>query len=98
MKHKKLREKFKWGQVFDKNMKKLDKPIFRYLKDISDSHLIGIIVYFTKKLKKLSKIYEDNNMNFLPVEIKMWSKKHLIFCNELKYRQENNIKIEDYDN
>lgn len=100
MEHSELREEFKWGQNYDKNNKPLEKPKFRLLKDLSNGHIIAILIYFSKGvhnnlIDKGNFIMEDEPM-YSNLLLKSWISTHLIFLNELKYRHDNKIFIEEY--
>ena len=69
-----IREQFKWGNNFDKNNNKLPRTVWVLLKDMSTSHISGVIRYFTE--------------NIIPEQVltKQWIAYHLIFCYELENR------------
>jgi hypothetical protein len=74
-----IRNQFTWGQNYDENNNKLPKTEYRLLKDLSISHISGIIRYFIEKLQPESVISKN------------WLSIHLIFCYEL----ENRLKYEN---
>lgn len=74
-----IREDFTWGQNYTKEGIKLSEIITRLLKDLTTDHIIGILLYFTNKL-------EDNS-----IINSQWKIFHLIFLQELQYRQNNKI-------
>ena len=103
MEHSELREEFKWSQNYDKDNNRLKKTKFRLLKNLSNGHIINILIYFSKGLhielvNKDNFLIEDNPIShgFSDLMIKSWLSTHLIFLNELKYRHDNKIFIEDY--
>ena len=69
-----IREQFTWGQNYDENNVKLPKTNYVLLKDLTTSHISGIIRYFIEKLQPESIIS------------KQWLAIHLIFCYELENR------------
>jgi len=69
-----VREQFKWGQNYDENNNELPETKWVLLKDLTTSHISGILRYFTEKLK-------ENN-----ILTKKWITIHLIFCYELENR------------
>lgn len=75
-----IRNQFEWGNNYDKNGKLLKKTKYILLKNLSTSHIIYILKYFTEKLKDNQTI--DNQ----------WKAYHLIFLYELDYRQKNKLK------
>lgn len=72
-----IREQFTWGQNYDENNNKLPKTEYKLLKDLTTSHISGIIRYFIERLQPESIIS------------KQWLTIHLIFCYEL----ENRLKV-----
>jgi len=103
--HKKIREEFTWGQNYDKNNERLPKTIRRKLKDISNSHLEGIIKYFQIKIYNL----ECNRPTILgfitrlmnrTIDNKIINSRKMIklFKTESRYRIINNITVNDYGN
>lgn len=69
-----IRNQLTWGQNYDVNNNKLPKTEYKLLKDLSTSHIFGIIKYFIEKLKPESVISKE------------WLSIHLIFCYELENR------------
>lgn len=69
-----IREQFTWGQNYDENNNKLPKTEYKLLKDLTTSHISGIIRYFIERLQPESIIS------------KQWLTIHLIFCYELENR------------
>jgi hypothetical protein len=67
-----IREQYKWGRNYDKNMNKLLKTEYILLKDLDTEHIFNIITYI---LNKIPKIINYNNK--MTIEI---------FVEELKYR------------
>ena len=69
-----IREQFKWGNNFDENNNRLPRTVWVLLKDMSTSHISGVIRYFTENIR--------------PDQIltKQWIATHLIFCYELENR------------
>ena len=86
-----IRESFTWGQNYDKNHKRLSKTIYKKLKDLDTNHIINILKYFTEDLvfsihkQKELEINDYTNVN------ESWCVTHLIFLEELIYRNKNNI-------
>lgn len=75
-----IREQFTWGQNYDENNNKLPKTEYKLLKDLTTSHISGIIRYFIERLQPESIIS------------KQWLTIHLIFCYELENRLKNENK------
>ena len=71
-----IREDFTWGQNFDKDNNRLPETKYQLLKDLSTDHILGILKYFTESATMVGN---------------EWKIKHLIFLEELIYRNENNI-------
>ena len=69
-----IREQFKWGNNFDENNNRLPITIWVLLKDMSTSHISGVIRYFTENIRPEQ------------VLTKQWIAYHLIFCYELENR------------
>lgn len=84
---KKVRETFIWGQNYDENNNKLEKTKYRLLKELSNSHILGILKFFTDGL--------PDTVGFR-ASLKDWKKKHSMFIQELQYRLDNGIIIKDY--
>lgn len=73
-----IREQFTWGQNYDENNNRLPKTKYILLKNLTTSHIVGILLYMTEKTLTdvlVKKIYS------------------LIFLNELKYRIKNEIFV-----
>ena len=76
-----IREQFIWGANYEKDGKTIrEKTVYNHLKDLDTDHIINILVFFTKKLEKSNKNYQNQ-----------WKAYHLIFLYELKYRYEKKI-------
>lgn len=75
-----IRETFTWGQNYDENNVKLPKTKYVLLKDLTTSHISGILKYFTERLRPEQSISKD------------WIAIHLIFCYELENRLKNENK------
>lgn len=71
-----IREKFIWGQNYDEFENRLPKTIYKPLKDLTTSHIAGILRYFTEKI-------EGEMIS------KQWIALHLIFIYELENRLKN---------
>ena len=69
-----IREQFIWGNNYDKNKKKLSQTKYLLLKDITTSHICGVLKYFTESLIINQSIS------------KQWIIYHLIFLYELEFR------------
>lgn len=69
-----IRETFTWGQNYDENNVKLLKTEYVLLKDLTTSHISGILRYFTERLQ-IGSILD-----------KQWIAIHLIFLYELENR------------
>jgi len=79
-----IREQFTWFNALDKNGNPKEKPVKILLKDIDTSHIINILVYFTE--------YLLTNEGTIDISTNtQWIAIHLIFLEELKYRQINKI-------
>lgn len=74
-----IREQFIWGQNYDENNKPLSATKYALLKDLTTSHISGILRYFTEKLKPNTEVN------------KAWIIIHLIFCYELENRLKSEI-------
>lgn len=70
-----IREQFTWGKNFDENNKQLEKTEYILLKDLTTSHIVNILIYFTNKLKPDSTLAPG------------WISVHSIFLEELNYRK-----------
>ena len=70
-----IREEFIWGKNFDENNVQLLKTEYIKLKDLTTSHIINILIYFTNKLKPEYKVNLE------------WASIHSIFLEELNYRK-----------
>ena len=75
-----IREQFTWGQNYNENNIKLPKTEYKLLKDLTTSHISGILRYFTERLSPEISISKD------------WIAIHLIFCYELENRLKNENK------
>lgn len=69
-----IREQFIWGQNYDENNVRLPETKYVLLKDLTTSHISGILRYFIEKLSPEISISKD------------WIAIHLIFCYELENR------------
>jgi len=69
-----IRETFTWGQNYDENNVKLPETKHVLLKNLTTSHISGILRYFTERLKPEQSISKD------------WIAIHLIFLYELENR------------
>lgn len=69
-----IRETFTWGQNYDENNVKLSETKHVLLKDLTTSHISGILRYFTERLRPEQSISKD------------WIAIHLIFLYELENR------------
>lgn len=69
-----IRETFTWGQNYDENNVRLLETKYALLKDLTTSHISGILRYFSERLIPEQKIAKD------------WIAIHLIFCYELENR------------
>lgn len=67
-----IREQYKWGVNYDKDMNKLPETKYVLLKDLDTEHILNIITYI---LNRIPKIINYNNK--MTIEI---------FVEELKYR------------
>ena len=69
-----IRETFTWGQNYDENNNRLLKTEYILLKDMTTSHISGVLRFFTEILKPEQTISKD------------WIAYHLIFLYELENR------------
>ena len=69
-----IRETFTWGKNYDENNNRLLKTEYILLKDMTTSHISGVLRFFTEILKPEQTISKD------------WIAYHLIFCYELENR------------
>lgn len=62
-----IREKFIWGQNYDENNNKLPQTIYKPLKDLTTSHITGILRYFTERLSEepVTREWKSINLIFL---------------------------------
>lgn len=83
-----IREQFTWGKNYDENNNRLEKTEWVLLKNLTSSHICGILSYFTnrayEKLMKEGDFYKN-------VIDKEWCIIHEIFIQELDYRIKNNL-------
>lgn len=77
-----IREKFIWGRNYDKDNNRLAKTEYILLKDLATDHIINILIYFTLRLRPTVDIKDPQS-----VLSREWIANHLIFLEELKYRQ-----------
>lgn len=75
-----IREQFTWTKNYDENNNRLEESVSALLKDLTDSHICGILSYFTNRLYNKSETLN-----------KEWCIIHDIFIQELDYRIKNNI-------
>jgi hypothetical protein len=73
-----IREVFIWGQNYDEFDNRLPETVYKPLKDLSTSHIAGILRYFTENLAE-NKATASNQ----------WVAYHLIFIYELENRLKN---------
>jgi hypothetical protein len=80
-----IRKKFTWTKNYDKYERRIT-PVTKTLNKLTTDHIIGILLYFTKKL--------ENNTEGADYSIvsKQWILSHQIFLEELKYRQNKKLK------
>ena len=69
-----IRETFIWGKNYDENNNRLLKTEYILLKDMTTSHISGVLRFFTEILKPEQTISKD------------WIAYHLIFLYELENR------------
>ena len=74
-----IREQFTWGQNYDENNNRLPETIYRPLKDLTTSHIIGIVRYLIDKMT----INEEYNIYCIGQQTKAIL---TIFCYELENR------------
>ena len=72
-----IREQFTWGKNYDENNKKLPQTEYLLLKDMTTSHISGVLRYFTEQLT-IGQVVSN-----------YWIAYHLIFLYEL----ENRLKV-----
>lgn len=82
-----IREVFTWTQNYDENNNRIE-PKKALLKDLSSSHICGILSYFTDKLYNQ---IENNDGYSSPQVNKEWCTIHDIFIQELDYRIQNQL-------
>ncbi len=74
-----IRKRFTWTKNYGKNGKLLAKSVTNKLKDLTTDHIVGILLYFTKRIK-----FDSD----LPTLVsKEWVIVHEIFLEELKFRK-----------
>lgn len=76
-----IREVFTWTQNYDENNNRIDSKT-ALLKDLTSSHVCGILSYFTERLTKQEK-------DTIVAPTKEWCVIHDIFIQELDYRIKN---------
>lgn len=81
-----IRKQFKWTKNYDKNNKLLVKPQIKKLKDLTTSHILGILKYFTEKLIITTDVKDPQG-----VISKEWKTIHCIFLEELLYRKKKKL-------
>ncbi len=79
-----IREGFTWTQNYNENNERIE-PKTALLKDLTSSHICGILSYFTNDLSKKFQFDEA-----LPID-KSWFIIHEIFIQELDYRIKSQI-------
>lgn len=96
MKHKELRNNFRWKSMLFKNGKKRKKPKILFLKDLNKSHIKLIIKYLNDKIDKIINYNEKQDKNDIIFINKMKANLILkydnyveIMKNELKFRNDN---------
>ncbi len=77
-----IRKQFTWIKRYNKQNKLLKTPIKALLKDLDTNHIVGILKYFTEKLKE----FETKEENYSTIS-KSWKATQLIFLEELLYRK-----------
>jgi len=78
-----IREVFTWTQNYDENNNRIDSKT-ALLKDLTSSHICGILSYFTERLTKQEK-------DTIVAPTKEWCVIHDIFIQELDYRIKNQL-------
>ncbi len=78
-----IRECFYWTQNYDENNNRIE-PKKALLKDLTSSHICGILSYFTERLTKQKK-------DKIVTPTKEWCIIHDIFIQELDYRIKNKL-------
>lgn len=81
-----IREQFTWGQNYDENNNKLPETIYRPLKDLTSSHITGIIRYLINRMT----INEEFNIYCIGQQTKAFL---IIFTYELENRLKNGKEI-----
>lgn len=74
---------FQWTQNYDENNNRIDSKT-ALLKDLTSSHICGILSYFTERLTKQEK-------DTIVAPTKEWCVIHDIFIQELDYRIKNQL-------
>lgn len=72
-----IREQFTWGKNYDENGNRLEKTEYKLLKDLTTTHISGILRYFTERLTVNTTLDRS------------WISIHLIFIYELENRLKN---------
>lgn len=78
-----IREVFTWTQNYDENNNRINSKT-ALLKDLTSSHICGILSYFTERLTKQEK-------DTIVAPTKEWCVIHDIFIQELDYRIKNQL-------
>jgi hypothetical protein len=83
-----VRESFTWGKNKDKDGNILEKTEYALLKDLTSSHICGILSYFNNKAFKSVDEYNEANIAVIDRE---WLIIYEIFTQELLYRINNKL-------
>jgi hypothetical protein len=83
-----IREQFTWRKSYNEKNERLEKTEYILLKDLTSSHICGILSYFNDKNFKAVDEYNEVN---IPVINKEWLIFYEIFTQELLYRINNKL-------
>lgn len=86
-----IRESFTWGKNKDKDGNILEKTEYTLLKDLTSSHICGILSYFNNKAFRSIEKFEDTDETNCSGVDKQWLIFHEIFTQELDFRINNKL-------
>lgn len=79
-----IREEFTWTALYDKDLKRLNAPVTKLLKDLEEDHIEAIIVHLKDRIEKVK---NQEGMSDALYSMKQTIE---IMCSEIRFRNKQN--------